>query len=532
MPSGSPPYGTSQPGLSRFFPRVAGPLLIVGLWQLVATTWLEKRFLIAAPTTILGELWRNWGSYLPHIKVTAAEAGLGFVLGNVAGILLAITIVQIPILNKLVLRMSVFLSSMPLLLLAPILTLLFFGEASKIALVVILVFFPTVIASLVGLRSVDGTTQDLVRSMGGGRWFQLWKLRMWSALPWIVAALRIATPAAVLGAMLAEFFGADRGLGIAIVSAMSALDTTRVWTLAVLATALAGGAYALLTAVSRAAIRWTPPLSTGSGAVEGSRFGGKWSRLSVSLVSIAGIALLWEVGLRILPVNAFFVRGPLGVLRYILSEGTNGPNWKAVFSQVPVTLLDSGVGFVIGTLAAVIIAIVFVQVPLIERTFLPTVIALQSVPLVVYVPLMVVAVGRGLVATASIAALITLFITLVAVSTGLRAVPTEGEDLFRVNNASSWVLLWKLRFPTALPALFASAKIAVIGSVIGATVAEWLATGRGLGRTMVVARFRSDVDLLWAAGVVVTMISVLGYGLLGLAERGVLARYAPEQVNA
>jgi sulfonate transport system permease protein len=530
MSPSSSRYGRPRSGASWLVPRLAGPLLILGVWEIVARVWLERRFLIAAPTQIVTELWYHWDSYLPHIKVTAAEAALGFLMGNAAGIVLAVAIVQVPVVDKLILRMSVFLSSMPLLLLAPILTLMFFGEAAKIALVVILVFFPTVIATLVGLRSVDGTMRDLVRSMGGGRWFQLWKLRMWAAIPWIVAALRIAAPAAVLGAMLAEFFGADRGLGIAIVSAMSGLDTTRVWTLATLATALAGGTYALLTLLSRVVVRWTPLLSTGKRAADSTRFSGAWSRFSVSIISIAGIALLWEVGLRMLPVNRFFVRGPLEVLRYLVGVGANGPNWKLVFSEVPVTLLDSGVGFVLGTLAAVIIAIAFVQVPVLERTFLPSVIALQSVPLVVYVPLMVIAVGRGFVATASIAALITLFITLVAVSYGLRAVPVEGEDLFRVNDASSWVVMWKLRIPTALPALFASAKIAVIGSVIGATVAEWLATGRGLGRTMVVARFKSDVDLLWAAGVVVTMLSVLGYGLLGLAERRVLARYAPEQV--
>jgi ABC-type nitrate/sulfonate/bicarbonate transport system permease component len=92
-------------------------------------------------------------------------------------------------------------------------------------------------------------------------------------------------------------------------------------------------------------------------------------------------------------------------------------------------------------------------------------------------------------------------------------------------------VVWKVRLPSALPSVFAAARISVLASILGAIVAEWLATGRGLGYLMITARAQFQFTMLWAAGVLVTIVSVLLYGMLTWIESPVLRRYAPSQAG-
>ena len=118
------------------------------------------------------------------------------------------------------------------------------------------VFFTTLVGTLLGLRAADPLSLDLVRAYGGGRWQQLRRVQLVAALPGLFTSLKIAAPAAVLGAIIGEFLGGERGLGIAMVVAQQSLEVPRTWGIALVSGAVAGIGYALLGLVGRLVTPW------------------------------------------------------------------------------------------------------------------------------------------------------------------------------------------------------------------------------------------------------------------------------------
>ena len=123
-------------------------------------------------------------------------------------------------------------------------------------------FFTTLIAMLLGLRSVDKSALDLVKSYGGGSWMTLGKVRLQSALPSLFAGLRIAAPSALLGAIIGEYLGTNAGLGAELIQSQTSFQVTETWGLAVFIAALAGVAYALTSLAARVLLPWAAKGST------------------------------------------------------------------------------------------------------------------------------------------------------------------------------------------------------------------------------------------------------------------------------
>jgi ABC-type nitrate/sulfonate/bicarbonate transport system permease component len=133
--------------------------------------------------------------------------------------------------------------------------------------------------------------------------------------------------------------------------------------------------------------------------------------------------------------------------------------------------------------------------------------------------------GRGLLAVTLISGIVTFFPTLVNVSIGLRSARPESIDLCRAYGATPFETLRKVQIPAALPAFFASLRIAAPLALIGALLAEWLATGNGLGYLMLQSITVFQLDRLWAAVVLVTLYSVILYSIISVVERVVLDRF-------
>ena len=137
---------------------------------------------------------------------------------------------------------------------------------------------------------------------------------------------------------------------------------------------------------------------------------------------------------------------------------------------------------------------------------MPMAIVLRSVPLVAMTPVIALIFGRGLLAVTVIAGIVTFFPVLVNVSLALRDTPQASLDLCQAYGAGSFTTLRKVQFPTALPALFASLRVAAPLALVGALLAEWLATGEGLGYLMLQSMTLSNYNMLWAATALVTVV--------------------------
>ena len=121
--------------------------------------------------------------------------------------MLAIAFVQIPLVERALLQLALASYCLPVIAIGPVLAVLFSGDTPKVILAALSVIFTTLIGTLVGLRSADRTSLDLIRAYGGGSWTQLWKVRLRASLPSMFAGLRIAAPAAMLGAIIGEYLG-------------------------------------------------------------------------------------------------------------------------------------------------------------------------------------------------------------------------------------------------------------------------------------------------------------------------------------
>jgi ABC-type nitrate/sulfonate/bicarbonate transport system permease component len=233
-----------------------GALLIA--WQVIAWTLLAGTHLLPGPVEIVRGIIADWRLYPGNIAATMSVAARGFLFGNAIAVVLAFLCILVPRLEGPILQLAVVAYAVPILAITPILVVLFPGDHARVIVAALAVFFTTLIGTHAGLKQADRTSLDLVRAYGGGRYAQLVKVRVWAALPYFFAALRIAAPTAILGAIIAEFLGADRGLGIALVVSEQNLNSVRTLGIGAVAAAIAGLAYWIVGLIGRWATPWAP----------------------------------------------------------------------------------------------------------------------------------------------------------------------------------------------------------------------------------------------------------------------------------
>lgn len=242
---------------------VLGIAVIVFLWFLVSLSPLGRNGSIPTPLSVALLFGDAFGSsaYWDAIATTSIAAGEGYLIGNGIAIVLALIVLLLPRAEGLSTQLAVVASCLPLTAIGPLVAIM--SEAgsrvTSVFLAALSVVFTTVIGAILGLKSANRTQLDLVSAYGGSRFTQIRLVRLISALPSLLAALKIAAPAAFLGAILGEYFlvGVDSGIGILLLSAQFDNDSTRVWTLALTSGAIAGIAYFAIDRIGRSITPWS-----------------------------------------------------------------------------------------------------------------------------------------------------------------------------------------------------------------------------------------------------------------------------------
>lgn len=503
--------------------------LLVGFlcWELAGRA-LTDAFVLAAPSEVLVYLIEDWRLMARALWVTLGNAAAGFVIGNLAAVLLAGVALIWPRSERVVTGLALLVFCLPLVATGPILRVFFGpGPGPQITLAALAVYYTTLIPVLVGLRAAPDSWFDLVRSYGRGRFAALFHVRAMAALPYLFTGLQIAAPAAFLGAMVGEFTGAERGMGVLTVRAIRALDIEMTWGLATVATTVAILAYAGIGALARRILLDDPPVILATPMPGGGR-SGVW----VDTVLVATLAVvIWAGAIWALDLNPFFAKGPRDVVDALILDADAAATRSALAVALGETALFLVPGYLAGLVAGAGLAMIVILVPALSKVAMPVAVALRSVPIVTTAPLVVLLLGRGAVGTIVLVAVMVFFPTLVACLYGLRQAPGQIMDVFDSYAAGPITRLIRVRIPAMLPAFFAAARMAVPASVLAVTVVEWLATGAGIGSLMALSASLSDYDMLWSAVVLVSVLSALGYALVGAVERRVLRRYAPEQLS-
>jgi ABC-type nitrate/sulfonate/bicarbonate transport system permease component len=194
-------------------------------------------------------------------------------------------------------------------------------------------------------------------------------------------------------------------------------------------------------------------------------------------------------------------------------------NRSALYTHLNATAWEAFLGFAVGAAIALLLSVLTVRFMLLGRIIQKFALVLYSLPLIAIAPLMVIWFGAGLRTKVIIAALAAFFPVLVNTTEALLATSRQALELMQVMGASFTTTSWRVRLPYALPAMFASFTIAAPAAVIGATVAEWVGGDRGLGVAILAAMQSYNVPLLWSSILVVSLLSLVAYGVFAVLGR-------------
>ncbi len=243
-----------------FVPTLFGITLLV-LWQGLVRGLAVSPVILPAPTDIAarlaGSLPLLWGDFSQTILKGALS---GYVIGCGAAVLTAIAVDRCPFLQRGLLPVGNFVAALPIVGIAPILVMWFgFDWQSKAAVVVVMVFFPVLVNMVAGLAATDPLQRDLMRTYSASYRDTLLKLRLPAAMPFLFNGLKIATTLALIGAIVAEFFGSPtRGMGFRIATAVGQLDLPLVWAEIAVAALAGSGFFGLMTLAEKAVTFWHP----------------------------------------------------------------------------------------------------------------------------------------------------------------------------------------------------------------------------------------------------------------------------------
>jgi sulfonate transport system permease protein len=500
--------------------------ILLVLWEVAGRFQLVAGGALPAPTAILARFWADKSDYPPHVLATLEASLLGFLIGNAIAIVAGIAFVLSPVLLRLFRGVNIAIFALPPIAISPVLVLTFSGMTPRVILAALGCYFATMTATVLGLTQADTRSLDVVRAYGGSRFDEMRLVQLRSALPSILGGFRVAAPAAVLGAILAEFGGGGRfGLGTYLLGSLGRADPPRLWGIGLTATLIAGLAYAAfavignrVTGTSRAIT--VPTAAPNAPAAESGR--------SVTLLlTIAAAALplaLWWLLLAVLDVPEMIAKTPAGVFNYLVTADSAAQAQQRLLAAMTDTLPIAVVGLAAGLAFAFALAVLSDLLPGISRSLMPVALVTQTMPLVALTPLLVLLLGRGTSLILWVTISVTFFPAFVTIAQGMAMVPRAALELPRAYGATKLQQLRLVSIPASLPYLFAATRLAAPRALLGVMIAEWLATGTGLGNLLNQSRGYLDYGMIWTVAAVSVLIAVAFYQVVVVLERWTLAR--------
>jgi NitT/TauT family transport system permease protein len=250
------------------------------------------------------------------------------------------------------------------------------------------------------------------------------------------------------------------------------------------------------------------------------------TRTQSVIVVLGGFLLIWEAWVRLAGVPTYFLPAPSAIFIEIVQD----PLWYARHSAYTVgaCLLGFFMALAVGILAA--IGIVYSKV--LENTLYTFLVSLNSIPKIALAPLFIIWMGTNLSSKVAISMLIALFAIVIDTVLGLRSVDPDVLDMTKSMRASPLQVLWKIRFPTALPAMFAGMKVAVSLALVGAIAGEFVASNVGLGYVILTAQGMMQTTRVFAAIVLLGVLGTALFYLIALIERLVVPWHVSQRSGA
>jgi len=250
-----------KPSGTNFLLRLLLIAVFLAVWEGIVRLFSIPLFILPAPSAIFFALWNGItsGLYIEHVWITLAETLLGFALGSTLAFAFGISVALSRRVEYFLYPFIVMFQAMPKVALAPLIIIWFgLGLTSKVVSAALVAFFPLMVNTIVGLRSADEDRINLMRSLAATRGQIFWMLQLPNAMPYIFAGLEIAMIFALIGAIVAEFVGAQSGLGMLIQSMNFTMDVAGQFSVLLILSLLGLVLNGLVNGVRRRVLFWDP----------------------------------------------------------------------------------------------------------------------------------------------------------------------------------------------------------------------------------------------------------------------------------
>jgi ABC-type nitrate/sulfonate/bicarbonate transport system permease component len=511
-----PPPGT-------WLPQLLGVAILFGLWIVGGRAGWADGYIVT-PADALRPIFADdtRDLYWRATKATASAATRGLLLGSLAAILCALAASAIPATRRSVTRLAALSNAAPWVVVGPCLLIVLGRDSGPVGLATLAAFFPVFVSTSVGLTSTPRSAVDAVLAHGGSRWRVLTSVRIPSAWPAVLDGLRIATPTALAATVFGEWYGAPRGVGVLLVTAMQGARPDRLWAASVLAIALGAGSYAIVGLVAAlVARRYGRAAAPAPLPARRHR-----SRVMHVLAEVAGIAAfgaalvgIWWAWIRIADVSPLLVPSPGRVFDDLVD------NPGVYLSATGHTLATAGIALLIGAAVGFVAAVAAAWSPFLAGVSVPFVVALAATPLIALFPLLARVLGYEPTTVRALAALLVFFPVFVNTRSGLLGVPAAHGDVVHSFGGSRWCRFHRVVVPSAVPRVATGLRLAVASSVVAAVVGESLIGREGLGVEFTYAFNLLDLPHAFGSALVIVVVSLAVFAVASAAETAVHGRW-------
>lgn len=246
----------------------------------------------------------------------------------------------------------------------------------------------------------------------------------------------------------------------------------------------------------------------------------RWKEWAPPTLTMIAVVILWELAVRVFRIPEYLLPAPSGILAAMAAE------WRYLVFHTWVTIYEILWGFALAVAVGIPTAMAIVYSPMLERALYPLLVASQSVPKIAIAPLLIFWAGIGTLPKVLVAFLISFFPIIIDTVVGLRSVEPEMLHLARSMGAAEHKIFLKIRFPTALPNIFAGLKVAVTLAVVGAIVGEFIQADQGLGYALLQANAVLNTKLGFAAIIVLAGVGVVMFLVVDAIERKLIPWHA------
>lgn len=472
------------------------------MWQSISPFTFS--YALPGPLQITYQIFYDIPLLSLHLFSTLKNAVAGLFFGSALGITLGIATAKSRFLSYVFYSPALLIFSIPIVAIAPFLSLLVSQSQTPVLLATMTVFFPVAVTGRRALADIDLRQRRLFQVYNPTPFRFFMSLELPSTLPAAIAGVQIAVPWALLGSMMGEFTGGRWGLGVLMLGTLGRGDPVRLWAIAIVTSAISivgFSAFGIARRVSERRLGITAVLRDPGDTVTSTDA----REIGISLLSILA---WWTVFAQISSLPAPLVLSPLGLVRRLLADPTIS---QSLCHAAAETLPMAFFALFLGVALSLLWALVGHLVPAIDRVLKSALFVTQSVPLLALAPLFVLIFGRGTLCTLTIAVLAIVFPGYAVISQRLATIPQALSAFSDVYAASKLRRVLSVDVPWASYGIFTAIRVGAPRVLLGVMLAEYLATGRGLGFLMATARGRVDFTTIWGAVAITGIVSLILY---------------------